>query len=163
MIKDQEALETTETEENSPRTAAIITDSRISLHSIKNLNNHSYLIEDITKMLCQLERSNWIVAFAWVKAHAGIQGKELADRMAKTAARGKDKTSSYSRIPLSTLYKELKEETKIKWQKNWEESPKAVQTKQFYPSITDRLKLKIDGTPNFTAIFFKDLPKLNRG
>jgi hypothetical protein len=29
----------------------------------------------------------------------------------KTAARGKEKTTSYSRIPLSTLYKELKEET----------------------------------------------------
>jgi hypothetical protein len=48
---------------------------------------------------------------------------------------------------LSTLYKELKEETKLKWQKNWEESPKAAQTKQFYPCITDRLKLKIDVTP----------------
>ena len=37
-----EALETTDIEENSPRTAAIITDSRISLDSIKNVNNHTY-------------------------------------------------------------------------------------------------------------------------
>ena len=57
----------------------IITDSRISLDSINNVNNHSYLIEEIRKRLSKLERSNWTVAFAWVKAHAGILGNELAD------------------------------------------------------------------------------------
>jgi ribonuclease HI len=152
IVKALEALETTETEENSPRTAAIITDSRISLDLIKNVNNHSYLIEEIRNRLYKLERSNWIVAFARVKAHAGILRNELADQLAKTAVRGKDKTTSYSRIHLSTLYKELEEDTKLKWQKNWEESPKAAQTKEFYSSITDRLKLKIDVTSNFTAI-----------
>ena len=78
-----------------------------------------------------MERSNWTVAFAWVKAHAGILVNELADQLAKTAARGKDKTTSYSRIPLSTLFRELEEESKQKWQQNWEESSKAAQTKQF--------------------------------
>jgi len=139
-------------EKNSPRTAAVITDSRIALDSIKNVNNHSYLIEEIRKRLSKLERSNWAVAFSWVKAHAGILGNELADQLAKAAARGKDKTISYSRIPTSTLYRELEEETKLKWQKNWEESSKAAQTKQFFPSISDRLKSKIDVTSNFTAM-----------
>jgi len=65
-----------------------------------------------------LEKSNWTVAFAWVKAHAGILGNELADQMAKTAARTTDKTTSYDRIPLSTLFRELEEESKLKWQKS---------------------------------------------
>ena len=73
-----------------------------------------------------MERSNWTVAFSWVKAHAGIFGNELADHVAKTAARAKDKTTSYSTIPLSTLFWELEEESKLKWQKKWEESPKAA-------------------------------------
>jgi hypothetical protein len=47
IAKALEALETTDNEENSPRTAAIITDSRISLDSIKNVNIHSYQIEEI--------------------------------------------------------------------------------------------------------------------
>ena len=51
IAKALEALESTDIEENSPRTAAIITDSRISLDSIKNVNNHSYLIEEIRKTL----------------------------------------------------------------------------------------------------------------
>jgi hypothetical protein len=46
-------------------------------------------------------------------------------------------TTSFSRIPLSTLFWELEEESKLKWQQNWEESPKAAQTKQYYPNITD--------------------------
>jgi len=84
-----------------------------------------------------MERSNWTVAFAWVKAV--ILGNELADELDKTEARAKEKTTSYSRIPLSTLIRELEEESKLKWQQNWEEIPKTAQTKQFHPSIKDRL------------------------
>jgi len=133
ITKALEALESTAVEEISPRTAAIITDSRISLDSIKNVNNHSFLIEEIRKTLSQLESSNWTLTFAWVKADAGILGNELADQLAKTAARVKDKTTYYSRIPLSTLFRELEEESKLKWQQKWKESPKAAQTTQFYP------------------------------
>jgi len=77
---------------------------------------------------------------------------ELADQLVKTAARDKDKASYYRRIPLSTLFRELEEESKLKWQQKWEESPKAAETKQLYPRITDRLKSNIDITSNFTAM-----------
>jgi len=72
IAKALEALEKTDIEENIPCTAAIITDSKISLDSIKNVNTHSYLIEEIRKRLLKLERSNWTVTFVWVKAHAVI-------------------------------------------------------------------------------------------
>jgi len=132
ITKALEALETTDIEENSPRTAAIITDRRIFLDSIKNVNNHSYLIEKIRERLSKLERSNWTVAFAWVKVHAGIIGNELAEQLDKTAARVTDKTTSYSRIHFSTLFRELEEESKIKKQQNWEECPNAIQISQVW-------------------------------
>jgi ribonuclease HI len=91
-----ETLEKTDIEENSPRTAAIVTDSKISLDSIKNVNNHSYLIEEIRERLSKLERANWTVRFAWVKAYAGFLGNELADQLAKTAARGEDMKTAFS-------------------------------------------------------------------
>jgi len=31
------------------------------------------------------EQKNWIIEFKWVKAHAGIFGKDIADRIAKKA------------------------------------------------------------------------------
>ena len=72
-------------------------------------------------------------------------------QLAKTAARDEDMTTSFSRIPLSTLFRELEEESKLKWQQNWEDSPKAAQTKLF-TNITDRLKLKIVITSHFTTM-----------
>jgi ribonuclease HI len=119
IVKVLEAIEMIAIKENSPRIAAILTDSRITLDSIKNVKNHSYLVEEIRKRLLKLERSDWTIAFSWVKAHAGIHGNELADQLAKVAVRTRDKTISCNRIPLSTLSRELEEETKQQWQKNW--------------------------------------------
>jgi hypothetical protein len=62
------------------------------------------------------------------------------------------KTQSHNRIPKSTIYKELEEETIIKWQKAWEGSPTAALTKQFFPNISDRIRTKIKVPPNFTAL-----------
>jgi ribonuclease HI len=109
IAKALEALEKTDIEENRPRTVAIITDSKISMDSIKNVKNHSYLIEEVWDRLSKLERSNWTVTFVWEKAHAGILGNELADQLAKTAARDEDMITSFSRIPLRTLFRELEE------------------------------------------------------
>jgi hypothetical protein len=43
-------------------------------------------------------------------------------------------------------------EATIKWQKEWENFPKAAITKQFFPNVQDRLKLNINVTPNFAAM-----------
>jgi predicted nucleotidyltransferase len=77
-----------------------------------------------------LKRSNWTVAFAWVKASGGILGKELADQLSTTVAQAKDKRTSFSRIHLSTLLRQL-EKSKLKWQQNWEESPKAAKINNY--------------------------------
>jgi len=53
----------------------------------------------------------------------------MADQLVKTAAPDEDMTTSFSRILFSALFRELEEESKLKWQQNWEDSPKAAQTK----------------------------------
>jgi ribonuclease HI len=48
-----------------------------------------------------------------VKAHAGIFGKEIADRLAKEATQNNYVT--YSRIPRSAMKKDIRKESIRKW------------------------------------------------
>jgi hypothetical protein len=112
--------------EDTLRTATIYTDSRISIDSIRNTRNHNHLIEEIRKKMTSLERANWNIELSWVKAHVGNVGNELADRLAKAAASDSDAKIVFNRLPMSTLTSKIvEEETKLKWQKEWEECTKA--------------------------------------
>jgi ribonuclease HI len=150
IAKALEVIAAIDIAENSLRTIVIFPDSRIAIDSLKNVNTHSYLIEEIRKRICILERTNWTVESSWVKAHVGIYGNETADQLAKAAACNRDTTVS-NRIPKSTLYSEIEEATQ-KWQKEWENCTKAYITKQFLPNVRDRVKLNISVNTNFTAM-----------
>jgi len=96
--------------------------------------------------MTSLERANWNIELSWIKAHVGIVGNELADRLAKAAE------IVFIRLPMSTLTSKIEEETKLKWQKDWEECTKAGITKEFFPKVHERQKLKIDITPILTTM-----------
>jgi len=97
------------------RTVTINRDSKVTLNSLKNNTIHSVLIEEIRNMVRYLTQQNWTIHFGWVKAHAGIEGKE--DTLAKEAAQDEeDRNYVYDRIPVSTVDSSLKEEGLKKWQ-----------------------------------------------
>jgi len=50
-----------------------------------------------------LERNEWKIIFSCVKAHIGIFGNELVDRLTKEAARSDETSYEFDRIPKSTL------------------------------------------------------------
>jgi ribonuclease HI len=58
----------------------------VSIEFIKNTKNQNHLIEDVRKKKTSLERANWNIKLSWIKAHVGVAGNELADRLAKAAA-----------------------------------------------------------------------------
>ena len=93
------ALENIQNLENTERTVLVSTDSRITLESLKNRKNHTYLIEKIRMKVIEMEMQNWKIELNWIKAHAGHHGNELADNLAKEAATSREINECYKRIP----------------------------------------------------------------
>jgi hypothetical protein len=91
--------------------------------------------------MTSLERANWNIKISWIKAHVGVIGNELADWLAKAAVSDSDAKIIFSSLPMSTLISSKEEETKLNWQKKWEECTKARITNEFFPKVQDRQKL----------------------
>jgi len=65
-----------------------------------------------------------------VKAHTGIHGNELADKVAKETAQSTATHYENTRIPKSCLWHIAAEEGKQNWQAEWTVSNKTAATKQ---------------------------------
>ncbi|KAJ4430954.1 hypothetical protein ANN_19547 [Periplaneta americana] len=83
----------------------------------------------------------WNITYSWVKAHVGIFGNELADRLAKKAAR--EDTLHYSKIPMSGVTKTLREESLAKWENQWQLAKNGAKTRRYFPQVSQRLALNI--------------------
>jgi len=129
----------------------IYTDSQITLDKIWNSNIHTYIIEEIRKLI-RMKNTRWNITLRWVKAHVGIKGNELADTVAKKVAKDKIMIDSYKRVPKSVVVRELEEESIRKWQREWTQTTEGRTTKEFFPDMAERLKMKINLTQNLTAI-----------
>ena len=130
----------------------VYTDSRLTIDSLRNPDNHAYLIEEIRRRVAKLQGSNWKIEFSWVKAHAEIYGNELADILAKEAARSKHTEIAFRRIPISTLHYEMQLESIQRWQKERENCTKAAITKKYFPTVQERLTTKMRVTQNIAAL-----------
>ena len=132
---------------------AIYTDSKVTLASLKNNSIHNYLTEGIRNAVSHLTQLDWTIHFAWVKAHAGIEGNEMGDTLAKEAAQDKDvQNIVYDRIPTNSAATELKMEGMIKWQRLCAGTEKGALCRSFFPTVEQRLKVKLPITPEFTAM-----------
>ena len=146
------ALEYIQYSKADEKTVLVYTDSWITLQLLQNQNKHTHIIEQIRTKVIEMEQQEWIVEFSWIKAHTEQSGNELADQLAKEAVSSKTIEECYTRIPKSAVWSELNEQSVKQRQNEWEKSSKGVITKSFFPKIVDRLKLRINATPNFTTI-----------
>jgi len=58
----------------------------------------------------------------------------------------------YSKILKSELECQKREKSIVMWQQQWDHATKGSANKEFFPNIKDRLKMKINLTPNITAM-----------
>jgi ribonuclease HI len=146
------ALEYTENVKAEDKTATINTDSRITLDSLKNKNIHTSLIEGIRRRLTELKNIGWKIQFRWVKAHVGIKGNELADTLAKEAAKNPDIIECYNKVPKNIIKRDLEETSVEHWQKEWDTTQKGRTTKEYFPKVAERLNIKMHTTQHFTTM-----------
>jgi ribonuclease HI len=140
-------------EDLSSRIEATYSDSRLTLALLKNNSTHSFLIEEIRNMVQHLTMLNWSIHFGWVKAHSGIEGNEVAHKLAKAAAQDVDEQNIvYDRIPTTTIATEIKAKGLIQWQTQWDSTEKRAMCRSFFPVVQHRLKMKLTITPEFTAV-----------
>jgi ribonuclease HI len=138
IVKTLEKLQDFRHVQEGQRSAAIHTDSKITLDATANPRNHQNLLEQIREGVRRLEKDNWTIHFTWVKAHNDNFGNELADQLAKKAASSREGETAYSKIPKSAVIKVVQEEGELEWQKEWNASTKEEITKSFFPVIGDR-------------------------
>ena len=78
-------------------------------------------------------KTEWKIQFRWIKAHAGVSGNELADKLAKEASGKTDIPISYNRIPKSVIKRDLEDTSVEIWQREWETTKKGRITKDYFP------------------------------
>jgi L-amino acid N-acyltransferase YncA len=78
-----------------------------------------------------------------VKAHVGIPGNEMAERLAKKATTEFIGEIAYDKIRRETIITEEKEKGLAKWQEQWTSSTKAAVSKLFFPCIKERMKTNL--------------------
>jgi len=61
-------------------------------------------------------------------------------------------SESYNKIPKIVVMKDLEEESVKKWQRKWTQTTKRRTTKEYFPEVAERLKMKLQLTQHFTAI-----------
>ena len=103
VINALEAVATLNVPQNSPRTAMVYTDSRITLDTLQSTSSHAYLIVEIRRRVATLQESKWKITVSWVKAHAVIPGNETAGKLAKDAARSRLIDITFRRTPMSAV------------------------------------------------------------
>ena len=97
-----------------------------------------------------MEKENWHINFTWIKAHVGHSGNELTDKHAKEAI--KNNEVCYNKIPKSEIERQEAENTIAKWQLQWDDTAKRRATKEYFPDIKERLKMKLRLSPKLTAM-----------
>ena len=123
-------------EEVKPGQVVICSDSASVLMAMGEgkLGARSDLMVELLVMLFKIEKAGGDIGFLWVPAHVGVEGNEMADRVAKKAlTREVDIDLTIGAYECRSI---IKRKITSEWQEKWEREKKG----RHYFSIQDKVK-----------------------
>lgn len=111
----------------------ILSDSQSVLKSIDNPNHPSPIINKIQKLI---HNSKIDLNLKWIKGHSNNKGNDRADELAKEATT--NGTQLNLKTPKSYIVKILKENTKLKWQDEWDNTDNGRATFDFISRVSNQ-------------------------
>lgn len=139
---------TEETLRHSASSFGIYSDSMAALQTVKNHSCLHPLAVEARDNLTTSSHQNKIINLFWIKAHAGFEGNERADKLAKEAAMNNKKRPDYDLCPVSYVRRYARTATLDEWNRRYVSGQTASVTKIFFPDavMAFRLirKMKID-------------------
>jgi len=111
----------------------IFSDSTSAIQAIKHTTTTSKLIHQTWQTLTTLD-AHYKWSLSWVKGHAGNQGNEEADKLAKAGTNwGVIGPPPFIPIPYNYIKKSIRKLTLQTWTNYWQQRPDCRQTKLWFP------------------------------
>jgi len=119
------------------KVTTVHTDSMTTLETQNNMDKHTFLAEEIRRKIQEMGSRGWTTRFRWTKAHAGTTGNELPDKLAKEASSKTVIPISFNRVPKSVIKRDLEDNSRETWKKEWETTTKGTTTKDYFPTVAE--------------------------
>ena len=104
---------------NPRQDSLILSDSKSSLQSIKNIYSKHPIVKQIQTLLSRTNNINRQVRLCWVPAHVSIPGNEAADKLAKEGTSSNQPPALYKNY-YKDYYPILKKKVLDQWQSEWD-------------------------------------------
>ncbi|CAK1588833.1 unnamed protein product [Parnassius mnemosyne] len=112
----------------------IYSDSRSALQTVvQNVTFHP-LAANIRKNISKIQKQGKLIKLLWVKAHAGLEGNERADELAKEAALKLKRKPNYDKCPISFVKRQIRLDSLDEWNRRYIEGETASVTKIYFPN-----------------------------
>jgi ribonuclease HI len=114
----------------------IFVDSQPALQAMEAETITSLMTLDAIKELNQAGNLGVKITLVWIKAHVGYKGNEMADKLAKKGCEQSNQIKMPQ--PYKVVKNKIREHAYDSWEQEWGSYKSARQTKQFFPTRSQR-------------------------
>ncbi|XP_028041393.1 uncharacterized protein LOC114251364 [Bombyx mandarina] len=134
---------------------AIFSDSMAALQTVADPDSLHVLAVRMRGALSHCKTQGKSVSLFWIKAHAGLEGNERADALAKAAALRLKKKPNYDRCPVSFAKRVIRMDTLAEWDRRYSAEQTASVTKLYFPIASEAYRIirKIEMTKEVAQAF----------